>query len=393
VLNRRQIEVVECIRTEDPKTVICHGAKRAGKTYILIYAFLAHMAAYKDKGLSFILGGATQASLRRNVLDDMETILNKPLKLDRSNAVEIFGNKLYCFDGATSDAWKKARGFTAAGAFLNEGTALHESFVREVDSRCSYPGSRLFIDTNPENPSHYIKTDYIDKDGARLKSGRLNIRAFHFSLYDNNALDPEYVESIVQKTPSGMYTDRDIKGLWVSPEGVVYPDFSRDLYVTPEDISRMEFEKIYAGVDWGYEHYGAIALCGERSDGVTVVMEIDAKQHMEIDYWSGKALELKRKYGDIPFYCDDARPEHITRFRKDGLNARHAKKSVLSGIEQVGKGFKTKTLLVTDNCKRFNDEIYQYVWNEVTGDPVKLFDDVLDAVRYAIYTNYVFASR
>lgn len=56
-----------------------------------------HIATYKDKGLNFIIGGATQASIRRNILDDMELILGRELTLDKSNAVKIFGNKVYVF--------------------------------------------------------------------------------------------------------------------------------------------------------------------------------------------------------------------------------------------------------------------------------------------------------
>lgn len=393
MLNKKQREVVECIRTEDPKILICSGAKRAGKTYLLTYAFLAHVASFRGQGLSFILGGATQASLRRNVLDDVESILRQDITLDKTNGFKLFGNKVYCFDGQNSDAWKKVRGFTAAGAFLNEGTALHNDFVKEVISRCSYPGARIFIDTNPENPQHYIKTDYIDKDGQRLSSGRVNIRAFNFTLFDNEALDPEYVESIVKSTPSGMYTDRDIYGRWVSPEGVVYPDFRQELYVSPAAIADMDFERYFAGVDWGYEHFGAVVVCGVRGDGVEVITDIYAAQYEEIGYWADIAKGIKTRYGNINFYCDDARPEHVTRLRKEGIRAINAKKSVLSGIEQVGKGFKTGTLLITDNSKRFKDEIYQYVWNDTTGEPVKQFDDVLDAIRYAIYTDYVFKRR
>lgn len=387
--NKKQQEVIDCVKAENPKILVCSGAKRAGKTYVLIWIFLGHIAKFRNKGLSFILGGATQASLRRNVLNDMEDILRKRLSLDKTNSVEIFGNKVYCFDGANSDAWKKVRGFTAAGAFLNEGTALHESFVREVQSRCSYPGARIYIDTNPENPAHYIKTDYIDNNGQLLDSGLVNIRAFHFTLFDNNALTEEYVDSIVKSTPSGMYTDRDIYGRWVSPEGVVYPDFKNELFVSPEEIKEMDFTSYFAGVDWGYEHYGAIVLCGVRIDGVIVVMKIYAERHQEIDYWTDAAHNIMREYGDIPFYCDSARPEHITHFIKNGIDAYNAKKAVVAGIEQVARGFKRNMLLIVNDSERFKEEIYQYVWNETTGEPIKLYDDVMDAIRYAVYTHMV----
>lgn len=388
MLTKKQQEVVECIRTEEPKILVCYGAKRAGKTFILDLSFLAHIAKFKGQGLSFILGGAAQAALRRNVLDDLEDILGKELRLDSTNAVEIFGNKVYCFDGANADTWKKARGFTAAGAFLNEGTALHDAFVKEVISRCSYPGARIFIDTNPENPAHSIKTDYIDKDGQRLDNGKLNIRAFHFTLFDNDTLDPEYVESIIKSTPSGMFTDRDIYGLWVNAEGVVYSDFSDDNYITPAEIAQMNFSDYFAGVDWGYEHFGAIPVFGATGDGMVVLIEENAHQHWEIDDWVRTAKEIESKYGQIPFYCDTARPEHINRFRREGLRALNADKAVISGIEKVATRFKQRTLLVSSEVKRFKEEIAQYAWNEKTGEPIKIMDDVMDAARYAIYSHY-----
>ena len=54
-----------------------------------------------------------------------------------------------------------------------------------------------------------------------------------------NFLDPEYVESIVASTPSGMFTDRDIHGYWVAPEGVIYKDFNKDIhYISSEELEK-----------------------------------------------------------------------------------------------------------------------------------------------------------
>lgn len=109
-LTPKQKEVMDSFIQENPKILLASGAKRAGKTFVFILLFLMHIAKYEGQGLSFIIGGATQASIRRNILNDMEVILGKELKLNKSNAVSVFGNKIYCFDGANSDAWKKARG-------------------------------------------------------------------------------------------------------------------------------------------------------------------------------------------------------------------------------------------------------------------------------------------
>ncbi|CAI6313340.1 PBSX family phage terminase large subunit [Bacillus subtilis] len=390
-LNSKQQEVWNSFIEEQPKILICSGAKRAGKTFVLLLTFLGHISKYQNMGLSFIIGGATQASIKRNILNDLELILGKELRLDKANAVEIFGNRVYCFDGANADSWKKARGFTSAGAFLNEATALHDSFVKEVISRCSYKGAMVMMDTNPENPMHTVKTDYIDKDGQRLKNGRLNIRSFHFSLFDNNFLDPEYVESIVASTPSGMFTDRDIYGYWVAPEGVIYKDFNKDKhYISSDQLKEKQgrFTKYFAGVDWGYEHPGSIVVIGQDDQGCFYLLEEHSKQHEEIDYWVKVAKDIKERYGNINFYCDTARPEHVQRFRREKLRAQNADKAVVSGIEKVAQLFKKDQLyVVEDKVDRFKKEIFMYVWNQKTGEPVKEWDDVLDSVRYAIYTN------
>lgn len=384
----KQREVIDCFRRDNPKILICSGAKRAGKTFVLSFIYLAHIAKFKNMKLSFILGGATQSSIRRNILDDWEQLLGKELRLDKTNAIKVFGNKVYCFDGANSDDWKKVRGFTAAGALLNEATALHDTFIKESISRCSYPGARVFMDTNPENPAHTVKVDYIDHDGQRLDNGRLNIRVFNFSLFDNDALDPEYVESIVKATPSGMFTDRDIYGRWVAAEGVVYKDFDKDRHLlTADQVKKVNMVTYFAGVDWGYEHYGAIVVIGQDDQGWSYLIEEHAAQHEEIDYWVDIAKGVKARYGNILFYCDLARPEHVNRFRREGLRARNADKAVLSGIEVVAGGFKQDKLFVVDTAKRFKEEIFMYVWNDKTGEPVKQFDDVLDALRYALYTH------
>ena len=387
-LTVKQKEVMDSFIKENPKILLASGAKRAGKTFVFILLFLMHIAKYEGQGLSFIIGGATQASIRRNILNDMEVILSKELKLNKANAITVMGNKIYCFDGTNADAWKKARGFTSAGALLNEGTALHDTFVKEIISRCSYKGARVLIDTNPENPAHSVKTDYIDKDGQILDSGRLNIRAFHFTLFDNNFLDPEYVESIIASTPSGMFTDRDIYGQWVSAEGVIYKDFRKDVhYISQEEFDKVNIVKYFAGVDWGYEHHGSIVVLGIGDNGNIYLIEEHAVQHEEIDYWVKVAKGVKERFGNINFYCDTARPEHIVRFRRERIRAFNADKKVVSGIEEVARLFKlNKLFIIRDNVERFDKEIYLYVWNEKTGEPVKLWDDVLDAVRYAIYT-------
>ena len=389
MLTKKQREVIKCINTENPVITVCHGAVRSGKTFVLIYAFLNMVAKNEGKHLCYILGGASLTSLQRNVLQDMETVLGREIKLDKKNSFKLFGNTVYCLYGENADAWKNARGFTAAGAYLNEATTLHDTFIKEVRNRCSYKDARIYIDTNPDNPNHPVKTDYIDKAGERLSTGQLNIAEFNFTIHDNTTLSDEYIESLIASTPSGVFTDRNLKGLWVSPDGIVYPDFSADLYITQKEVDKLNFTSYYCGVDWGYEHFGAIVVIGVTSGGTCVMLEEHAAQHKEIEYWIEIAHGIQGRYGRrVPFYADSARPEHVNKFNMNGIICINANKSVLSGIEQVGKLFKGKKLLITDNASKFKKEVYSYVWDERKGEPVKTNDDVMDALRYAIYTQY-----
>lgn len=395
-LTKKQQEVAECFCVEKPKILICSGGKRAGKTYILTLLFIRHVAEFHGKGVDFIIGGATLSSIRRNILGDMEKLLNREIKLNKNNAFKLFGNNVYCFEGCNSDSYKKPRGFTSFGFFGNEATTLHDTFIKECISRCSGTGSRILLDTNPENPIHTVKVDYIDKSGQKLDNGRLNIKAFSFTLFDNNKLDSEYIESIVKSTPSGMFSDRDIYGKWVSAEGVVYTDFNQEKHVKPVklidgklyvDGELCHVNRYIGGVDWGFEHHGVLSVVALLSDGRYVLVEEVAKQHKHIDYWVSEGKRIIEKYGQMVFYGDYARPEYLAKFNSEELTCLKANKSVIAGISEVAKLFKTDKIVISKECKRIQEEIYNYVWKTGKDEPVKVMDDSLDTLRYIIFTD------
>lgn len=227
-----------------------------------------------------------------------------------------------------------------------------------------------------------MKVDYIDK--ADNKDAR--IKAFHFTIDDNTFLPAEYVKALKVQTPSGMYTDRAIKGLWVTGEGAIYKDFDERTMVIPnEDVKGIK--KYVAGVDWGYQHYGSIVVFGITDDGKWYLVEEHTKQYKEIDYWTDIAHKLQKKYGrDMPFYSDTARTEFIDHFTHNGINAKYGWKSVVPGIEIVASLMKQGHFFVKQSAPvRFLDEIYNYQWDDKAEDAVvKENDDCMDACRYAI---------
>lgn len=382
IFTPKQIKVLK----NKAKILTLHGAKRAGKTYVLILKFLMHVRKFKDKGYLFVIGGATKSAIWANILNDMEKILGTEIRLDQYNNFNLYGNTVMVREGSKSDSWKKVRGFTAYGALLNEGTALNEVYIKEVITRCSGSGAKIFIDTNPENPSHFIKKEYIDQAGQKLESGKLNIDAIHFKMTDNTFLDPEYVESIKKATPKGMFYDRDIEGKWVSGEGVIYKDFNPEVHcITMNEFNTKQIIKWWYGLDWGYEHKGSIVQMAEDQQGNIYLVREIAKQHQQIEWWEEQMQSLLKVHKGL-IYPDTARPEYVERFGAR-FNLGITNKSVVEGISCVAGYMKNnKFFVVEENCPVFMEEIYQYVWNEKTGEPVKVNDDVMDAVRYAIYS-------
>lgn len=387
--HKKQQEVMKFAMTNDYFMLINHGAKRTGKTILDNDLFLYELRRVRKIANrlniplpQYILAGADLGAIQRNVLNELTNKYNIEFKLDKHNRFILFGVQVCCFGHSKINDLGRIRGMTSFGAYINEGTMANEEVFNEIKARCSGEGARILIDTNPDQPEHWLKVNFIDKADGKV------IQAYHYELDDNTFLSERYRDNIKASTPTGMFYDRDIKGLWVSAEGIVYKDFRKDIhYINSSKLKDINFVKYFAGVDWGYEHFGSIVVIGKDDKDNLYLLKEYSKQYEEIDYWVKVGKEIKAKYGNIMFYCDSARPEHIARFRKEGLRAKNAYKSVLSGIEQVAKRFKTKTLfIVEDNVDLFKKEIFMYAWNKKTGEPIKLWDDVLDALRYAIYT-------
>ena len=223
-----------------------------------------------------------------------------------------------------------------------------------------------------------------------MENGKLNILSEHFRLDDNEYLinnSPEYVESIKKTTPTGATYDRDILGLWVAQEGIVFGEFNEKENVV-ESIENINFKEFYFGIDWGYEHFGTLVVIGVDYNENYYIVEVIAKQHKYFEpYWKPKILEKYRQYRPSRVFCDGARVEYVNGLNDAGIYAENAKKDVKEGIDLVGAMYKRNVLKIVRSAfkGRFEDEIYSYVWGK-NDEPVKENDDVMDSVRYVLYS-------
>lgn len=393
LLTKKQIKVLQSYLNDDWKYLILNGAVRAGKTVIDNYLFLLELKRIKklaeiekEPHPQYILAGYSSNSIYTNVISSIENQFGIVMKTDRHGHYHLFGIDIVPAYTGSVRGIGAIRGMTSYGAYVNEASlATHEVF-QEIVQRCSAKSARIICDTNPDIPTHWLKTDYIDNHDPKAR-----IKSFTFTIDDNTFLSKDYVESIKAATPRGMFYDRGILGQWVTGDGIVYQDFNKDTMVIPKNRVPDGLD-YYVGVDWGYEHPNPIILLGDDKDGNTYVLEDYTQKHKFINYWVKVAQNLQTRFGrNLIFYADSARPDNVNEFQSNGLNCINANKNILPGIECVAKKMREGKFYVVDSASSgLLDEIYQYAWDESTGLPLKENDvrhnDRLDAIRYAIYS-------
>lgn len=391
LMTPKQIQVLNSYLNDDWKYMILSGAVRSGKTYVDNYIFLLELRrvrklANRDHVAvpKYILAGYSSGTIYNNIISELENTFGIEVKYDRRGHFQLFGVEVVPAYTGSSRGIGGIRGMTSYGAYVNEASLATHGVFQEIIQRCSKDGARIIADTNPDNPNHWLKTDYIDNHdpAARIKS-------FHFTLDDNTFLSDDYVQALKAATPSGMFYDRSILGLWVTADGIVYRDFDqRTMIINQEQVP--EGLHIYCGVDWGFEHKGVITVWGDDDEGNIYMLEEHTSQYKYIDYWVRVAKDIQKRYGyNINFWVDSARPDNVSEFQRNDINAINADKSRMAGVERVAEYMKLGKFFVVDSAiDQFTSEIYQYVWDENTGEPKKENDDVMDSMRYAIYNEH-----
>lgn len=388
LFTKKQMQVIDSYRHDNWRYLILSGAVRSGKTYIDNYLFISELERVcelakrkHDPHPQYILAGFSSNTIYTNVIASLNTMFHINMATDRHGHYSLFGVDIVPAYTGSVRGMSAIRGMTSYGAYLNEASLATHDVFQEIIDRCSVEGSRIICDTNPDNPEHWLKKDYIDNTNPKAR-----IKSFNFTIDDNTHLPKEYVDTLKATTPSGMFYDRRILGLWVTGEGAIYRDFDQR---TMEVDHVPDHLRYVAGVDWGYQHPCSIVVFGYDAQGNYYLVDEDTEQYKEIDYWTGVAHKFQKKYGrGLTFYADSARPEHVDHFQHNGIDCRNGWKSVVPGIEIVAGLMKSGRFFVQKgHTQHFYDEIYNYQWDDKAEDkPVKEADHVMDAVRYCLAT-------
>lgn len=397
IYTSKQLELMQLWQNNGLKRLnLLEGSVRSGKTWIslVLWAFWVGTMPIENQ---YLMCAKSLTTLKRNCLIPLEELIgSKNFKFSVSaKQGMLFGRTIY-FEGA-NDARSEAkiRGMTLQGAYCDELTQFPEDFFAMLLSRLSLPGAKLIATTNPDNPHHWLKVNYIENP-------KLDFLDVKFLIDDNTTLDPEYVANI-KREYVGVFHDRFILGLWKTAEGAIYKDFADNtekylLDTVPNDI-------IYAiiGMDFGGNGSAHAIICTGFSKGLQKVVILDeyyCKEVITPTQLENDVCDFIRrcqsKYKVYDMYCDSAEQVLIKGIKGSvvrehiPINVHNARKGVI--IDRIR--FTTSIMsqgrfYILRHCKHAIDAFQSAVWDSKQRDDIRLDNgdynvDSLDAFEYSI---------
>ena len=263
------------------------------------------------------------------------------------------------------------------GAWLEEANAFTRQDMEEVSGRLRHAAAayrQLILTTNPGGPRHWIYTDLIKQQQAKV----------YFSNAHDNTYNPaDYFAALERMT--GMMYKRLVLGQWVQSEGVVYDMFDAAIHVTTRPASDMQGWGI--AVDVGYTNPSALLLIGiDEDDRWHVAQEVYSAGMLPSEIV--KVVQAWRDEFDVlDIAVDAAAAGMIAELSDVGIPATGAKGKVFDGILSIQDRLKVQgdgrpRLTVDPSATNLIAEFESYMWKDGADVPLKKFDHALDAMRY-----------
>lgn len=359
---RRNLEAIE----SGKRFIINEGGTRSSKTYSIIQ-LLIFFALSKKTSISVIRKSfpVLRGSILRDFLDIMKDLnIYKEKKHNKSNNIYEFDNgstiEFFSIDLAT-----KVRGRKRDICYINEANELMQEDFMQLAIRTT---QTIIMDYNPSEAESFLYDLTKDDRSILIKS----------TYKDNTFLSKE----IITEIENLINVDENYYKIYCLGEkptstSRIYTHFKQ--YV--EDIQSDDY---CYGLDFGFTHPSALIKC--HFIGNKVYCE-------ELIYESkltAKEMVVKMKnviMDNKPIYADYSRPEIIEELRQNGFNIREAVKNVKAGIDTV----KSSEVYIHHESLNTLREYRLYSWKsqgeQLLDEPIKLNDDSMDAIRYALHTH------
>jgi len=381
---------VDSIKRSNSRINLWEGAVRSSKTWGTLFRWLKFIPTAPKEDLCII--GRTERSAVRNIIRPLQSIIGDECQwYPGKGECYIFG-RLHVVLGASDErAEGKIRGMTAGGLLGDEVTLWPESFWIMALSRLSPDNAQLFGSTNPDNPYHYLKKDYINR------KAELDMEVFSFKLDDNPFISKKFKDNL-KKEFRGLWYKRFVEGLWVVAEGAVYDFFNEDehVIVRPPAVAKSHV----VGVDYGTGNPTAFGLFGMNYDAMPFIW-------MEREYYYDSQLDGRQK--DDAEYADDfvkwlgntnidsiiidpSAASFKAALRKKGMFViRDADNDVLNGIRTQARLMCNGSYKICKPCEHSIMDYGAYLWDKNAmkkgeDKPLKQHDHTKDMERYVLHT-------
>ena len=397
IYTNKQRELMRLWQRNELKRInLLEGSVSSGKTWISLVLW-GFWVGTMPKDKLYLMCAKSITTLKRNCLMLLEELVGSNNFTYSINAKEgnLFGRTVLLEGANDARSESKIRGLSLQGTYCDELTQFPEDFFTMLLSRLRIPGAKLIATTNPDRPTHWLKTKYIDR------KNELNFLDMKFLIDDNTTLDPDYVRD-VKKEYTGVFYERFIKGDWVAAEGAIYKDFADapkkyTLDAAPDDIAFCTL-----GMDFGGNGSAHAIVCTGYSRGLKKIVAVDEYYRKEVI----SPLQLERdtvdfvrrcksKYKITDMYCDSAEQVLIKGIKgalareKIPINVHNARKgAIIDRIRFTCLMMAAGRFFITKNCKHLAEAFSGAVWDGKKLDDTRLDDgsvniDSLDAFEYS----------
>lgn len=359
------------------KIQVHQGGTRSGKTYSIIQGLIEFAYVNKNAGAVISICRKTSPSLVATVYRDFVNILqsegiyDESLQTKKPLEYKLFGNLVEFF---SIDDSVKVRGRQRDVLFVNEANELFLEDWRQLTLRTSY---KIIIDYNPSDEYHWIYNEVIPRSDATF---------FKTTYLDN----PFLPESIIKEIEQYKDIDENYWKVYGLGERGASGATIFTKYEMITDYNDIKLEEVF-GVDFGYNH--ETAICGVKIDSDN--KKIYTKQYLyERFLTSADIIDRIKDINEISnssrLICDSARPEIIQVIEDEGFNAENADKGKNSVHDSI-LNIKKHNLFIDKGSSDLLKEIRGYKWKvdkngQVLDEPVKVNDHLMDALRYATFT-------
>jgi len=347
--------------------VINEGGSRSSKTYSLCQMVIVYCLQNPNKVVSIIR--KTFPALRATVMRDFLEILKDLDIYEKTN--HNMSENIYRFPNGSIveffsvDDEQKIRGRKRDIAWCNEANELFYDDFTQLNMRTE---TKLIFDYNPSDSSSWLYE--LPKDESILIK----------STYKDNPFLPETIKRQIEdlkRTDEALYQIYALGEKAISKSNI----YSNWTFIKHRPA---KFTSYVYGLDFGYNHPTALMRVYWRDNDIFIEPVI-YESYLTTTNLIEK-MKILNVEENIEILADYSRPEIIQEMNNSGFNVLNANKVVKKGIDNV-KSFG----VFCEEDQRIKKEYENYKWKKVgdniTDEPIKLYDDAMDAVRYA--TTYI----